>query len=163
MSGNTFGSIFKVTTFGESHGPALGVIIDGVPSGIPIDVQDIQKELDRRKPGQSILTTQRNEADAVEILSGVFEGVTTGTALALLIRNGDQRSKDYGNIAELFRPGHADYTFFAKYGIRDYRGGGRSSGRETAVPRWDTAVYITIKKGHPECSESPAAFQKIPQ
>ena len=133
MSGNTFGSIFKVTTFGESHGPALGVIIDGVPAGVKLDVLDIQKELDRRKPGQSILTTQRSEADAVEILSGVFEGVTTGTALAMLIRNSDQRSKDYGNLAEIFRPGHADFTFFAKYGIRDYRGGGRSSGRETAA------------------------------
>ena len=133
MSGNTFGSIFRVTTFGESHGAALGVIVDGVPAGIPIDVQDIQKELDRRKPGQSILTTPRKEADAVEILSGVFEGVSTGTALALLIRNSDQRSKDYGNLADIFRPGHADYTFFAKYGIRDYRGGGRSSGRETAA------------------------------
>ena len=148
MSGNSFGSIFKVTTFGESHGPALGVIIDGVPAGMELRVEDIQKELDRRKPGQSILTTQRNEADAVEILSGVFEGVTTGTALALLIRNGDQRSKDYGNIAELFRPGHADYTLFAKYGIRDYRGGGRSSGRETAARVAAGAVAKLLLKKH---------------
>ncbi|MBE6368581.1 MAG: chorismate synthase [Lentisphaerae bacterium] len=133
MSGNTFGSIFKITTFGESHGPALGVTLDGVPAGIELTAEDIQKELDRRKPGQSILTTQRQEADAVEILSGVFENTTTGTPLALLIRNTDQRSRDYGNLAEIFRPGHADYSFFAKYGIRDYRGGGRSSGRETAA------------------------------
>ncbi len=133
MSGNSFGDIFRITTFGESHGPALGVIIDGVPAGLKISVDDIQRELDRRKPGQSILTTQRSEADSVEILSGVFEGVSTGTALAMLIRNTDQRSRDYGNLSEIFRPGHADYTYFAKYGIRDYRGGGRSSGRETAA------------------------------
>ena len=133
MSGNVFGEIFRITTFGESHGPALGVVIDGVPAGLDVSVEDIQKELDRRKPGQSILTTQRNEADAVEILSGVFEGKTTGTALAMMIRNTDQRSRDYGNLSEIFRPGHADYSFFAKYGIRDYRGGGRSSGRETAA------------------------------
>ena len=133
MSGNTFGAVFRVTTFGESHGPALGVIIDGVPSGLPLTTEDIQKELDRRKPGQSILTTQRQEADAVEILSGVFENVTTGTALAMLIRNQDHHSRDYGNLAELFRPGHADYSYFAKYNVRDYRGGGRSSGRETAA------------------------------
>lgn len=133
MSGNTFGEVFRVTTFGESHGPALGVIIDGVPAGLLLTAEDVQKELDRRKPGQSILTTQRKEADAVEILSGVFENRTTGTALAMLIRNQDQHSRDYGNLAELFRPGHADYSYFAKYGIRDYRGGGRSSGRETAA------------------------------
>ena len=133
MSGNSFGSLFRVTTFGESHGPALGVIIDGVPAGLSIKAEDIQKELDRRKPGQSILTTQRSESDTVEILSGVFEDVTTGTALAMLIRNADQRSRDYGNLAEFFRPGHADFSYFTKYGIRDYRGGGRSSGRETAA------------------------------
>ena len=132
MSGNTFGEIFRVTTFGESHGAALGVTIDGVPAGLKISQEDIQKELDRRKPGQSNLTTARKESDTVEILSGVFEGFTTGTALAMLIRNGDQRSKDYGNLAEIFRPGHADYSYYSKYGIRDYRGGGRSSGRETA-------------------------------
>jgi len=133
MSGNTFGNIFRVTTFGESHGPALGAVIDGVPAGLALERADIQKELDRRRPGQSALVTQRSENDAVEILSGVFEGRTTGTPLALLIRNQDQRSRDYGNLAELFRPGHADFAYFQKYGIRDYRGGGRSSGRETAA------------------------------
>ncbi len=133
MSGNSFGEIFRVTTFGESHGAALGVIVDGVPAGLKLAAEDIQKELDRRKPGQSILTTQRNEADRVEILSGIFEGITTGTALAMIIRNSDQRSHDYGNLADIFRPGHADHSYFAKYGVRDYRGGGRSSGRETAA------------------------------
>lgn len=133
MSGNTFGDIFRVTTFGESHGPALGVIIDGVPAGIRLDVEQIQYELDRRRPGQSKVSTMRQETDAVEILSGVMDGVTTGTALAMLIRNSDQRSRDYGNLASCFRPGHADYGYFKKYGIRDYRGGGRSSGRETAM------------------------------
>ena len=133
MSGNTFGDIFRVTTFGESHGPALGVIIDGVPAGIRLDQEQIQHELDRRRPGQSKVSTMRQEADAVEILSGLMDGVTTGTALAMLIRNGDQRSRDYGNLASCFRPGHADYGYFKKYGIRDYRGRGRSSGRETAM------------------------------
>jgi len=133
MSGNTFGDIFRVTTFGESHGPALGVIIDGVPAGIKLDQEQIQHELDRRRPGQSKVSTMRQEADAVEILSGLMDGVTTGTALAMQIRNGDQRSRDYGNLASCFRPGHADYGYFKKYGIRDYRGGGRSSGRETAM------------------------------
>ncbi len=132
-AGNSFGEIFRITTFGESHGPALGVIIDGVPSGVKLTTEDIQQELDRRRPGQSYVTTPRKESDQVEILSGVFEDTTTGTSLALLIRNGDQRSKDYSNIASLFRPGHADYGFFTKYGIRDYRGGGRSSGRETVA------------------------------
>lgn len=133
MSGNSFGNLFKVTTFGESHGPALGVVLDGVPAGIELDVSFIQKELDRRKPGQSKVATPRNEADQVEILSGVFDGKTTGTALAMLIRNSDQHSKDYSNIAQVFRPGHADFGYTAKYGFRDYRGGGRSSGRETAA------------------------------
>ena len=133
MSGNTFGEIFKVTTFGESHGAGLGVIIDGVPAGLTVMSHEIQRELDRRKPGQSLLCSQRQEPDLVEILSGVFDNVTTGTALAMIIRNRDHRSTDYGNIAEIFRPGHADYTFDAKYGFRDYRGGGRSSGRETAA------------------------------
>ncbi len=132
MAGNTFGELFKVTTFGESHGPAIGAVIDGVPPGIALDITEIQKDLDRRRPGQSKITTQRQEADQVEILSGTFEGKTTGTALALLIRNQDQRSKDYSNIKDVFRPGHADMTYLKKYGIRDYRGGGRSSGRETA-------------------------------
>ncbi len=133
MSGSIFGTLFRVATFGESHGVALGAIIDGVPPGMELEAADIQVQLDRRRPGQSKLVTQRNESDAVEILSGVFEGRTTGTPLALLIRNQDQRSRDYGNLAELFRPGHADYSYFKKYGIRDYRGGGRSSGRETTA------------------------------
>lgn len=131
MSGNIFGKIFQVATFGESHGPALGAVIDGMPAGIEICEADIQKELDRRRPGQSKVTTARNEGDKVEILSGVFEGKTTGTPIALLVRNKDQHSSDYSNIKDIFRPGHADYTYFEKYGIRDYRGGGRSSGRET--------------------------------
>ncbi len=133
MAGNTFGQLFTVTTFGESHGPALGCIIDGCPPGLSLNEADIQHDLDRRKPGTSRHVTQRREADEVEILSGVFEGKTTGTPIALLIRNTDQRSKDYGNIARQFRPGHADYTYWHKYGTRDYRGGGRSSARETAA------------------------------
>lgn len=133
MSGNTIGTLFTVTSFGESHGPAIGCIVDGCPPGLEISAVEIQSELDRRKPGTSRHVTQRREPDAVEILSGVFEGKTTGTPISLLIRNQDQRSKDYGNIAETFRPGHADYAYTQKYGFRDYRGGGRSSARETAV------------------------------
>ena len=133
MSGNTFGELFRVTTFGESHGPGLGVIIDGVPAGVKIDEALIQRDLDRRRPGQSKVSTMRKEPVRVEILSGVFEGVSTGTSLAMVIRNTDQRSQDYGRLAELFRPGHADLGFFKKYGVRDYRGGGRSSGRETSM------------------------------
>ena len=133
MSGNTFGTIFKLTTFGESHGIALGAIVDGCPPNIPLTVEDIQEELDRRKPGQSRYVTQRKEDDAVEILSGVFEGKTTGTPIGLIIRNKDQKSKDYENVKDKFRPGHADYTYQQKYGIRDYRGGGRASARETAM------------------------------
>ena len=133
MSGNTFGTLFTVTSFGESHGPGIGCIVDGCPPGLALCTDDIQAELDRRKPGTSRHVTQRREPDTVEILSGVFEGKTTGTPIALLIRNQDQRSKDYGNIATTFRPGHADYTYTQKYGFRDYRGGGRSSARETAV------------------------------
>ncbi len=132
MSGNTFGHSFCVTNFGESHGPAIGCVIDGCPPGMPLDVTDIQPELDRRRPGTSRHVTQRNEADEVEILSGVYEGHTSGTPICLLIRNTDQRSKDYGNIARQFRPGHADYTYWHKYGLRDPRGGGRSSARMTA-------------------------------
>jgi len=132
MSGNTLGTLFTVTSFGESHGPAIGCVVDGCPPGMALCEADIQIDLDRRKPGTSRHVTQRRESDTVEILSGVFEGKTTGTPIALLIRNEDQRSKDYGNIAETFRPGHADYTYWQKYGIRDYRGGGRSSARETA-------------------------------
>jgi chorismate synthase len=133
MSGNTLGTLFTVTSFGESHGPALGCVVDGCPPGMALSEADIQQDLDRRKPGTSRHVTQRRESDKVEILSGVFEGKTTGTPIALLIRNEDQRSKDYGNIAETFRPGHADYTYLQKYGIRDHRGAGRASARETAV------------------------------
>jgi len=132
MSGNTFGTLFTVTTFGESHGPAIGCVVDGCPPGMVLSEADIQPELDRRRPGTSRHVTQRQEPDTVEILSGVHEGKTTGTPIALLIRNRDQRSKDYGNIADTFRPGHADYTYWHKYGIRDPRGGGRSSARLTA-------------------------------
>jgi chorismate synthase len=133
MSGNTFGKLFSITSFGESHGPAIGCVVDGCPPGLEISVEYIQHELDRRKPGTSRHVTQRRESDTVEILSGVFEGKTTGTPIALLIRNEDQRSKDYSKIMDVFRPGHADYTYWQKYGIRDYRGGGRASARETAV------------------------------
>jgi chorismate synthase len=133
MSGNTLGKLFTVTSFGESHGPAIGCIVDGCPPGLELSEADIQPELDRRKPGKSRHTTQRREPDEVRILSGVFEGRTTGTPIGLIIENVDQRSKDYGDIAERFRPGHADYTYHMKYGFRDYRGGGRSSARETAM------------------------------
>lgn len=132
MAGNSFGSIFRFTTWGESHGPAIGCVVDGVPPRIALTEADIQAWLDKRKPGQSRFTTQRREPDEVKILSGVFEGLTTGTPVALHIDNVDQRSKDYGEIKDLYRPGHADYTYDAKYGIRDYRGGGRASARETA-------------------------------
>jgi chorismate synthase len=155
MSGNTFGKLFSVTTFGESHGPAIGCVIDGCPPGLPLSEADIQPELDRRKPGTSRHVTQRQESDTVEILSGVYQGVTTGTPIALLIRNEDQRSKDYGNIAESFRPGHADYTYWHKYGVRDPRGGGRSSARLTApvvgaaaiAKKWLHQQYGTVFKG----------------
>lgn len=133
MSGNTFGRLFTVTTFGESHGAALGAVIDGCPPGLPLTESDIQPDLDRRRPGTSRFTTQRQEADQVEILSGVFGGVTTGTPIGLLIRNTDHRSRDYEAIKDKFRPGHADYTYQQKFGLRDYRGGGRSSARETAA------------------------------
>ena len=132
MSGNTIGTLFAVTNFGESHGPAIGCVIDGCPPGMSLAEADIQADLDRRRPGTSRHVTQRSEPDAVEILSGVYEGKTTGTPIALLIRNTDQRSKDYSNIAESFRPGHAGYTYWHKYRIRDPRGGGRSSARLTA-------------------------------
>ena len=133
MSGNSFGKLFTVTSFGESHGPAIGCIVDGCPPGLALTEADLQIDLDRRKPGQSRHTTQRREPDEVQILSGVFEGKTTGTPIALIIHNTDQRSKDYGDILDRFRPGHADYTYYKKYGFRDYRGGGRSSARETAM------------------------------
>jgi len=155
MSGNTLGTLFTVTTFGESHGPAIGCVIDGCPPGMTLSEADIQPELDRRKPGTSRHVTQRQEPDTVEILSGVFEGKTTGTPIALLIRNQDQRSKDYGNLLETFRPGHADYTYWHKYGIRDPRGGGRSSARLTApvvgaaavAKKWLFEQYGTTIKG----------------
>lgn len=131
MAGSTFGTILTMTTWGESHGPAVGVMVDGCPAGIALCEEDVQAFLDRRKPGQSRYSTKRNESDRVEILSGIFEGRTTGTPISMMVRNQDQRSRDYGEIASCYRPGHADYTFDAKYGFRDYRGGGRSSGRET--------------------------------
>ena len=133
MSGNTFGKLFTVTTFGESHGEALGCIIDGCPPGLTLSAGDLQPDLNRRKPGQSRYTTQRREDDEVEILSGVFDGVTTGTPIGMVVRNQDQKSKDYRKIKDLYRPAHADYTYDRKYGLRDYRGGGRSSARETTM------------------------------
>ncbi|MEQ8228059.1 MAG: chorismate synthase [Rhodospirillales bacterium] len=154
MSHNSFGHLFRFTTFGESHGPALGCVVDGCPPGLSLTEEDIQLHLDKRRPGQSKYTTQRKEPDQVKILSGVFDGVTTGTPIGLLIENVDQRSKDYSEISEKFRPGHADYTYWKKYGIRDYRGGGRSSARETAmrvaagaVARKILGPGITIKAG----------------
>ena len=150
MTGNSIGQFFRVTTFGESHGLALGCIVDGVPPGIPLTEADIQHDLDRRRPGTSRYTTQRREPDQVKILSGVFEGVTTGTSIGLLIENTDQRSQDYGAIKDLFRPGHADYTYEQKYGQRDYRGGGRSSARETAMRVAAGAIakkYLQMKHG----------------
>lgn len=149
MAGNTFGTLFTVTTFGESHGLALGAIVDGCPPGIPLSEADLQHDLDRRRPGQSRHTTQRREPDQVRILSGVFDGVTTGTPIGLLIENMDQRSKDYSQISEQFRPAHADYTYWHKYGRRDYRGGGRSSARETAmrVAAGAVAKKVLAEKG----------------
>lgn len=131
MNSNSYGEFFKITTFGESHGEGVGVVIDNCPAGMPLCEEDIQVELDRRKPGMSKISTMRKEDDKAEILSGIFEGKTTGTPIAILVRNSNQRSKDYDDIKDLFRPGHADYTYYHKYGIRDYRGGGRASARET--------------------------------
>ncbi len=156
MAGNTFGRIFTVTSFGESHGPAIGCVVDGCPPGLALSTEDIQKDLDRRKPGTSRHVTQRQESDTVEILSGVFEGQTTGTPIGLLVRNEDQRSRDYGNLVDTFRPGHADYTYWQKYGIRDHRGGGRASARETAVRvaaaaiarKWLAEKYGIVIRGH---------------
>jgi len=156
MSGSSLGTLFCVTSFGESHGPAIGCVVDGCPPGMALSAEDIQKELDRRKPGTSRHVTQRREDDIVEILSGVFEGRTTGTPIGLLIRNVDARSKDYSKIADLFRPGHADYTYWQKYGIRDYRGGGRQSARETAVrvaagaiaKKWLNERYGIVVRGY---------------
>ncbi len=164
MAGNSYGQVFRVTTFGESHGPALGVIVDGVTPGVELDLTAIQTEMDRRRPGQSKITTQRKEADQVEILSGLFEGRTTGAPLAMLIRNADARPADYEQIKDLFRPGHADYTYFKKYGIRDWRGGGRASARTTAAcvaagaiarqllaRRGVTVVAYTLRAGGVAC------------
>lgn len=168
MSGNTFGTLFTVTTFGESHGPAIGCVVDGCPPGMELSEADIQPELDRRKPGTSRHVTQRQEDDKVEILSGVFEGRTTGAPIALLIRNEDQRSKDYGNILDTFRPGHADYTYWHKYGIRDPRGGGRSSARLTApavgaaaiAKKWLKLQFGTTFKGcMSQLGEIPIPFE----
>lgn len=146
MAGSTYGTLFRITTWGESHGPALGVVIDGCPAGLSLSAEDIQVYLDRRKPGTSSVTTQRKEDDKVEILSGVFEGKTTGTSISLLIKNTSQHSKDYSNIASSYRPGHADFSFDSKYGFRDYRGGGRSSGRETAARVAAGAIACKILK-----------------
>ena len=168
MSGNTFGHLFCVTSFGESHGPAIGCVVDGCPPGLVLSEADIQPELDRRRPGTSRHVTQRQEPDTVEILSGVFEGKTTGAPIALLIRNQDQRSKDYGNIKDTFRPGHADYAYLHKYGIRDYRGGGRSSARETAVrvaaaaiaKKWLAEKFQIQIRGHmTQLGAIPIAFE----
>ena len=168
MSGNTLGLLFAVTAFGESHGPAIGCVIDGCPPGMALSEADIQPDLDRRRPGTSRHVTQRQEADQVEILSGVFEGKTTGTPIALLIRNTDQRSKDYGNILNTFRPGHADYTYWRKYGLRDPRGGGRSSARLTApivaagavAKKWLAAQYgVTVRACMTQLGEVPIPFQ----
>ena len=162
MAGNTFGRVFTVTSFGESHGPAIGCVVDGCPPGIALSAEDIQQDLDRRKPGTSRHVTQRQESDTVEILSGVFEGKTTGTPIALLIRNEDQRSRDYGNLIDTFRPGHADYTYWQKYGIRDHRGGGRSSARETAVRVAAAAIarkwlHENVRRRDPRVSQSAGA------
>jgi chorismate synthase len=168
MSGNTFGTLFAVTNFGESHGPAIGCVIDGCPPGLALAEADLQHDLDRRRPGTSRHVTQRNEPDAVEILSGVYEGFTTGTPICLLIKNTDQRSKDYGNILETFRPGHADYSYLHKYGRRDPRGGGRSSARLTApmvaagavAKKWLLEKYGTVFRGcMTQIGEQPIAFE----
>ncbi len=170
MAGSTFGELFRVTNFGESHGPAVGCVIDGCPPGLELSESDIQPELDRRRPGTSRHVTQRNEPDAVEILSGVFEGRTTGAPIALLIRNTDQRSKDYGNLLDTFRPGHADYTYWHRYGIRDPRGGGRSSARLTApavaagavARKWLAERHGIRLSGHlSQLGEIPIAFESL--
>lgn len=172
MSGSTLGRLFTVTNFGESHGPAIGCVIDGCPPGLALTEADIQTDLDRRKPGTSRHVTQRHEGDLVEILSGVFEGKTTGTPIALMIRNEDQRSKDYSNIAESFRPGHADYTYLQKYGVRDYRGGGRSSARLTAptvaagavAKKWLHERYGILVRGYlAQLGSTPVAFKSWDQ
>ena len=176
MSGNSFGNFFRITTFGESHGKAIGVVVDGVTPGVSISEKDIQRELDRRKPGQSEVTTSRRESDRVHIISGVFNGKTTGTPVAMILYNSDIRPKDYEEIRELFRPGHADFTFYKKYGLRDYRGGGRASGRETAarvaagalarkllLARGVTVSAYTLRAAGIECSTfDPDVIEKNP-
>lgn len=157
MAGSSFGNILKITTWGESHGKGIGVVVDGCPAGLSLSEEDIQPYLNRRKPGQSRYSTQRSEGDSVEILSGVFEGKTTGTPISMIVFNQDQRSKDYGNIATCYRPGHADYTFDAKYGFRDYRGGGRSSGRETIARVAAGAIAAKLLK---ELGVTCAAYTK---
>ncbi|MDR0717212.1 MAG: chorismate synthase [Azoarcus sp.] len=168
MSGNTFGALFRVTTFGESHGPVIGCVIDGCPPGLPLAAADIQTDLDRRKPGTSRHVTQRRETDEVEILSGVFDAETTGAPIAFLIHNRDQRSRDYGNIADAFRPGHADYAWWQKYGVRDYRGGGRASARETAARvaagavarKWLAERFGIVIRGYlAQLGDLPIAFE----
>ena len=157
MSGNTIGKLFTVTSFGESHGPAHGCIVDGCPPGLEVAVEDMQKDLDRRKPGTSRFTTQKREPDEIQILSGVFEGVTTGTPIGLVISNNDQRSRDYSKIKDQFRPAHADYTYQQKYGLRDYRGGGRSSARETTMRVAAGAIakkYLLERYGILICSKA---------
>lgn len=170
MAGSTLGQLFAVTNFGESHGPAIGCVIDGCPPGMSLSAEDIQPDLDRRRPGTSRHVTQRQEADQVEILSGIFEGVTTGTPIALLIRNKDARSKDYGEIAQQFRPGHADYAYWHKYGVRDYRGGGRSSARLTAptvaagavARKWLQQKYGTTVRGYmSQLGDMPIVFESF--
>ena len=172
MSGNSFGTLYCITSFGESHGPAYGGVVDGCPPGMALTVADLQAELDRRKPGSSRHVTQRRETDTVEILSGVYEGKTTGTAIGFLIRNEDQRSKDYSAIAEKFRPGHADYTYWQKYGIRDARGGGRASARETVIrvaagaiaKKWLHQRYGVVVRGYlAQLGPHPIAFNAIPE
>src|SRR5574342_546882 len=168
MSGNSFGTLYCVTSFGESHGPAYGGVVDGCPPGLALNNEDLQKELDRRKPGSSRHVTQRRESDAVEILSGVYEGRTTGTPIGFLVRNEDQRSKDYAAIARKFRPGHADYTYWQKYGVRDPRGGGRASARETVVrvaagaiaKKWLGARYGVRVRGYlAQLGATPIPFE----
>ena len=170
MAGSTLGNLFCTTTFGESHGPAIGAVVDGCPPGMELSASDLQHDLDRRRPGTSRHVTQRQEADQVEILSGIFEGKTTGTPIALLIRNTDQRSQDYGDILHTFRPGHADYTYQQKYGIRDPRGGGRSSARLTApvvaaagiAKKWLRENYGIVFQGYmTQLGEIPIAFEGL--
>ena len=155
MAGNSIGQVFRLTTFGESHGIAIGGVIDGCPAGLSLDLEQVRHEMQRRKPGQSAITTQRKEDDDVEFLSGIFEGKTTGTPIGFVIKNKDQKSKDYSHIKDSFRPSHADYTYQEKYGIRDYRGGGRSSARETACREFIKVMGVPGEPGHPKTARGP--------